>query len=80
MPRRRRPRVAAADASRRPSSAGSCRCSPPSALFYLLVPILVMIAFSFNDPPGRFNFVWGEFSLGGWLNPFGRPGPRRRRS
>ena len=33
-----------------------------------------MIAFSFNDPPGRFNFVWGEFSLDAWLNPFGRPG------
>ena len=45
-----------------------------AALLYLLVPILVMIAFSFNDPPGRFNFVWGEFSLAAWLNPFGRPG------
>jgi spermidine/putrescine transport system permease protein len=45
-----------------------------AALLYLLVPILVMIAFSFNDPPGRFNFVWGEFSLDAWLNPFGRPG------
>jgi spermidine/putrescine transport system permease protein len=44
------------------------------ALLYLLVPILVMIAFSFNDPPGRFNFVWGEFSLAAWQNPFGRPG------
>jgi spermidine/putrescine transport system permease protein len=32
-----------------------------------------MIAFSFNDPPGRFNFVWGEFSLAAWANPFGRP-------
>jgi len=45
-----------------------------AALLYLLVPIIVMIAFSFNDPPGRFNFVWGEFSLNAWLNPFGRPG------
>jgi spermidine/putrescine transport system permease protein len=45
-----------------------------AALLYLLVPIFVMIAFSFNDPPGRFNFVWGEFSLDAWLNPFGRPG------
>jgi spermidine/putrescine transport system permease protein len=45
-----------------------------AALFYLLVPILVMIAYSFNDPPGRFNFVWGELSLAAWLNPFGRPG------
>ncbi len=44
------------------------------ALFYLMLPILVMIAFSFNDPPGRFNFVWGEFSLDAWANPFGRPG------
>ena len=44
------------------------------ALFYLALPILVMIAFSFNDPPGRFNFVWGEFSLAAWGNPFGRPG------
>jgi spermidine/putrescine transport system permease protein len=45
-----------------------------AALLYLLIPILVMIAFSFNDPPGRFNFVWGEFSLDAWLNPFARPG------
>ncbi len=44
------------------------------ALVYLMVPILVMIAFSFNDPPGRFNYVWGELSLDAWLNPFGRPG------
>jgi spermidine/putrescine transport system permease protein len=44
------------------------------ALFYLILPILVMIAFSFNDPPGKFNFVWGQFSLAAWENPFGRPG------
>jgi spermidine/putrescine transport system permease protein len=43
------------------------------AILYLLVPIIVMIAFSFNDPPGRFNFVWGQFSLAAWLNPLGRP-------
>ena len=43
------------------------------AILYLMVPILVMIAFSFNDPPGRFNFVWGELSLAAWANPFGRP-------
>ena len=43
------------------------------AILYLLVPIIVMIAFSFNDPPGRFNFVWGELSLDAWANPFGRP-------
>jgi spermidine/putrescine transport system permease protein len=45
-----------------------------AALAYLLLPIAVMVIFSFNDPPGRFNFVWGEFSLAAWLNPLGRPG------
>ena len=44
------------------------------AILYLLLPILVMIVFSFNDPPGRFNFSWGRFSLAAWANPFGRLG------
>jgi spermidine/putrescine transport system permease protein len=44
------------------------------ALFYLILPILVMIAYSFNDPPGRFNFVPGQFSLAAWQHPFARPG------
>jgi spermidine/putrescine transport system permease protein len=42
-------------------------------LAYLLLPIAVMIAFSFNDPPGRFNFIWGEPSLAAWQNPLGAP-------
>jgi spermidine/putrescine transport system permease protein len=44
------------------------------AVAYLLLPIAVMIVFSFNDPPGKFNFTWGEFSLAAWANPVGRPG------
>ena len=44
------------------------------AIFYLLLPIFVMIAFSFNDPPGRFNFIWGRFSLNAWAHPFERLG------
>jgi spermidine/putrescine transport system permease protein len=44
------------------------------ALFYLILPILVMIAYSFNDPPGRFNFVPGVFSLSAWQHPFARIG------
>jgi spermidine/putrescine transport system permease protein len=40
------------------------------ALFYLLLPILVMIVFSFNDYQGKFNFAWHGFSLNGWLHPF----------
>lgn len=44
------------------------------AIVYLLLPVAVMIAFSFNDPPGRFNFIWGEPSLAAWGNPLGAPG------
>ncbi|HYN70519.1 MAG TPA: ABC transporter permease [Candidatus Eisenbacteria bacterium] len=44
------------------------------AIGYILLPIAVMIVFSFNDPPGRFNFVWGRFSLAAWANPLGRLG------
>jgi spermidine/putrescine transport system permease protein len=45
------------------------------ALVYLLVPIAVIIVFSFNDPVGRFNFIWQDFSLDAWKNPFGGPVP-----
>jgi spermidine/putrescine transport system permease protein len=44
------------------------------ALAYLLVPIAVIIVFSFNDPRGRFNFIWQEFSLDAWKDPFAVPG------
>jgi spermidine/putrescine transport system permease protein len=35
---------------------------------YLLLPIAVVILFSFNRPEGRFNYVWNEFTLDNWLN------------
>jgi spermidine/putrescine transport system permease protein len=41
---------------------------------YLLIPIVVMIVFSFNDYQGKFNFVWHGFTLQGWLHPFDWPG------
>ena len=44
------------------------------AIAYLLIPIFVMIVFSFNDYQGKFNFVWHGFSLQGWLHPFDWPG------
>ena len=44
------------------------------AFTYLLLPIAVVIAFSFNDPLGRFNFTWGGFTLRHWGDPFGPPG------
>jgi spermidine/putrescine transport system permease protein len=44
------------------------------AITYLMIPIAVMIVFSFNKPLGKFNYTWNEFSLQGWLHPFDWPG------
>ena len=44
------------------------------ALLYLFIPIAVVVAFSFNDPKGRFNFTWDGFTLDNWTHPFGVPG------
>jgi spermidine/putrescine transport system permease protein len=44
------------------------------ALLYLLVPIAIILVYSFNKPRGRFNFLWQEFSLDAWTDPFGVPG------
>jgi spermidine/putrescine transport system permease protein len=41
---------------------------------YLILPVAIMIIFSFNDPSGRSNLNWRGFSLDAWLNPLGRPG------
>ena len=43
------------------------------AFIYLLLPIAVVIAFSFNDPAGRFNYTWQGFTLENWANPFKYP-------
>jgi spermidine/putrescine transport system permease protein len=43
------------------------------AFAYLLLPIAIVVAFSFNDPVGRFNFTWQGFTLENWANPFGYP-------
>ena len=39
-------------------------------LFYLFLPIFVIVAFSFNKPSGRFNAVWEQFTFENWLHPF----------
>ena len=39
-------------------------------LVYLLLPITVIVLFSFNTPEGRFNFVWKRFSFDAWQAPF----------
>lgn len=43
------------------------------AILFLLVPILFMIVFSFNDNQGRFNFQWSGFTLKHWAHPFADP-------
>jgi spermidine/putrescine transport system permease protein len=46
------------------------------AFAYLMLPIAVVIAFSFNDPKGRFNYTWSSFTLDNWKNWDGVPGLR----
>lgn len=44
------------------------------ALLYMLLPIAVVVLFSFNNPAGRFNYVWQSFTLDNWLNWNAAPG------
>jgi len=38
------------------------------AVGYLMLPIAVVIMFSFNNPPGKFNYVWHAFTFDNWLH------------
>jgi spermidine/putrescine transport system permease protein len=38
------------------------------AVAYLILPIAVVILFSFNAPSGRFNYVWERFTLQNWVH------------
>jgi spermidine/putrescine transport system permease protein len=40
------------------------------AIVYLLLPILLIAVFSFNNPAGKFNYTWQGFSLETWKDPF----------
>jgi spermidine/putrescine transport system permease protein len=44
------------------------------AFCYLLLPIAVVIAFSFNAPSGRYNYVWEGFTLDNWIHWNDPPG------
>jgi spermidine/putrescine transport system permease protein len=44
-----------------------------AAVVYLFLPIVVMIAFSFNDPAGRQNITWQGFTLQNYVDVWGRP-------
>jgi spermidine/putrescine transport system permease protein len=43
---------------------------------YLLLPIAVVIVFSFNDPTGKFNYTWQGFTWDNWRYWDGVPGIR----
>ena len=40
---------------------------------YLLIPIAVILLFSFNDPQGRYNYTWVGFTFDHWAHAFSRP-------
>jgi spermidine/putrescine transport system permease protein len=46
------------------------------AFTYLMLPIAVVILFSFNEPAGRFNYTWQGFTLQNWEHWDGVPGLR----
>jgi spermidine/putrescine transport system permease protein len=46
------------------------------AFVYLMLPIGVVIAFSFNQPEGRFNYVWSSFTFDNWIHWDAVPGIR----
>jgi spermidine/putrescine transport system permease protein len=47
-----------------------------STLFfaYLMLPIVVVALFSFNNPPGKFNYTWHSFTWNNWRYWNGVPG------
>jgi len=42
-------------------------------LLFLFTPILVTVVYSFNEPTGKYNYVWNKFSFSGWADPFKYP-------
>ena len=40
------------------------------AIVYLLLPIVLIAVFSFNDPKGKFNYSWQGFTTEYWQNAF----------
>jgi spermidine/putrescine transport system permease protein len=42
-------------------------------VIYLLLPIAVILLFSFNDPQGRYNYTWVGFTFDHWAHAFSRP-------
>jgi spermidine/putrescine transport system permease protein len=43
------------------------------AIAYMLIPLVVIAVFSFNDPAGKFNFTWEGFTFEHWESVFSLP-------
>ncbi len=61
---------AAARRPRRDPAAAILPAFTGLVVLYLLMPIIVMIVFGFNDLRGRFNFTWQGFTLEHYANIF----------
>jgi spermidine/putrescine transport system permease protein len=44
------------------------------AVIYLMLPVALIILFSFNNPAGKANVTWQGFTLKYWMNPLGVDG------
>jgi len=40
-----------------------------AALIYMFLPIAIVVLFSFNNPTGKFNFTFTQFTWDNWLHP-----------
>ncbi len=45
-----------------------------AVLIYMLVPNIGVAVFSFNQPKGKYNYTFNEFSTAAWTNPCGTQG------
>ena len=75
-PARLRPRGrnGAADRDEVRTSARAHASTRSSRSCYLLLPVAVVILFSFNAPSGRYNYVWQGFTFDNWVNWNSVPG------
>jgi spermidine/putrescine transport system permease protein len=60
-------------ARRRLTGGGMLHLYTWAIIFWLVIPILVMIAFAFNNPKGRYNQTWDGFTTKWWPRVFEIP-------
>lgn len=44
-----------------------------AAFVYLFMPMAWIVAFSFNEPKGKYNTTWQNLTLDNWRHPFANP-------